>query len=195
MTWHTILVSRPVRRRQMQSWPESPRWSPPNAIKDMTMLFHRELRCTPRSMWSWDYDVEGLPGGPASIELGRFSDSGCITFGGAECKVRKQGLFSGCWRVENDGRILAEAEKTSPLTRSVELQIAGKLFTLKAQSAFTRSFDLLLDEQRIMEIQPAHAFTRRASIVCAAELPELTQLFAFWLVAMMWRRASRASAG
>jgi hypothetical protein len=40
-------------------------------------------------------------------------------------------------------------------------------------------------------IRPIHLFTRRAVIECSDDVPELVQLFCFWLIALMWRRAQK----
>ena len=40
-------------------------------------------------------------------------------------------------------------------------------------------------------IRPAHPFTRRAFVECNDSVPELVQLFAFWLAALTWKRAAK----
>jgi hypothetical protein len=66
--------------------------------------------------------------------------------------------------------------------------------TLRAVSAMRRGFEIVAADGVIAgRIEPMHAFTRRAYIDCDERVPELIQLFAFWLVALAWRRAKNNS--
>jgi len=69
------------------------------------------------------------------------------------------------------------------------------VLAVKARSAFSRRYDILSDGHPAGTIQPAHSFTRRAFIDCTPEVPELAQLFSFWLAALTWRRAAHNSHG
>jgi hypothetical protein len=75
--------------------------------------------------------------------------------------------------------------------RSFDVRAGGVQLTVKAQSSFTRSFEILSDDSVVGTIRPVHPFTRRASIECGPSVPELVQLFSFWLAALTWRRAAQ----
>jgi hypothetical protein len=128
-----------------------------------------------------------------------FTEQGSITLGGDEFAIRKHGPLSGHWTLEQAGRSVADARKPNALFRSFDLEADGLQITVCASTPFTRNFDILSGRQRIGTISPAHMFTRRAAIDCAPEVPEVIQLFSFWLVALTWRRQARdhaaASAG
>ncbi len=53
------------------------------------------------------------------------------------------------------------------------LQVHDLHFTLTAQSAFTRCYDVFFRGRHAGTIQPMHPFTRRASIECARRCPNL----------------------
>ena len=148
------------------------------------------LTCVPQSLCLWDYRVFGTSGGPAALMFNFFTEQGSIWLGDTEFTVVKHGPTSGHWTMQHGERTLADATKPSAMFRSFELQVHDLHFTVRAQSAFTRCYDILSGDRRVGTIQPVHALTRRACIECAPEVPELAQLFAFWLAVITWRRAA-----
>ena len=152
------------------------------------------LTCIPKNFCTWDYRVLGASAGSAVLAFNFFTEQGSISLGSTEFTVRKHGAFSGNWSLEHNGQTEADAQKPSALFRSFDIRIQDITLTLKAQSAFTRSYDIFLGQQSVGVIRPAHAFTRRAFIECNSDIPELAQLFSFWLVAITWRRAANNNA-
>ena len=75
-----------------------------------------------------------------------------------------------------------------------EVRSGAVQVTVKAHSAVTRCYDILTDGSIVGTIRPAHPFTRRAFIDCSSSVPELAQLFSFWLAVITWRRESDGSA-
>ena len=148
------------------------------------------MTCIPQSLCTWNFRVLEATAGPAALTFNFLSEQGSIFLGPAEFAVRKHGPLSGHWTLERDGRTDAEARKPSALFRSFEVKAESVSLIVKAQSALTRSFDILAGGRVAGTIRPAHPFTRRAFIECAPEIPELAQLFSFWLVVITWRRAA-----
>jgi hypothetical protein len=149
------------------------------------------LTCVPQSLCLWDYRVLGTSAGSAAVTFNFFTEQGTISLGDAEFTICKHGPMSGRWTLEHGGRTLAEATKPSAMFRSFELRVHDLRFTVTAQSAVTRCYDVLSGDRRLGTIRPVHPFTRRACIECAPEVPELAQLFAFWLAVVTWRRAAK----
>ena len=152
------------------------------------------MTCLPVSLCSWNFQVTGAAAGPASVDFNFFSEQGEISLGPGAYTVRKHGPLSGRWTLEKDGEVFAAASKPSALFRAFDIEAGDARFTVKAQSALTRSYAILSGGRKIGVIRPAHAFTRRAFIECGPEVPELAQLFAFWLVVITWRRAANDAA-
>jgi hypothetical protein len=148
------------------------------------------LTCLPKSLCSWDYRVLGAEGGAAELTFSWVSEQGTIRLGADEFEVVKHGPLSGRWTLESGGQVVAVAQKPSAMFRAYELSMAGLDFVVQPQSAFTRCFDIVFAGQAVGSIRPAHLFTRRAFIECNSQVPELVQLFAFWLTAIAWRRAA-----
>ena len=152
------------------------------------------LTCLPAALCSWDFRITGAAAGPASVRFNFFTEQGGISLGPNTYTVRKHGPMSGRWTLENDGQVLADAHKPSALFRAFEIEVGNARFTLKAQSALTRSYNILSGDRAVGVIRPAHLLTRRAFIECGPEMPELAQLFAFWLAVITWRRAANDAA-
>ena len=150
------------------------------------------ITCIPRSIFNWDFQVQGAAGGSASLSFNFFTEQGAIQYGDTEYTVVKHGPFSGEWSMEDGGNIYARAVKTNPFTRSFEVDEPGGRFELKAV-ILMRSFDILQNGAVIGSISPEHFFTRASTIDCGRQLTEPGQLFCFWLAALMWRRAARSN--
>ena len=152
------------------------------------------LTCFPQSLCSWNFRVTGAAAGPAELFFNWFSEQGEIRLGGHHFQIRKNGPLSGQWSLTHHGRTVAEAHKPSAFFRSFELNSETLRWTLHATSALTRGFELSREGHPLGVIRPAHPFTRRAIIDCQTELPEILQLFSFWLVVITWRRAANHNA-
>jgi hypothetical protein len=150
------------------------------------------LTCIPKSLFSWSFEVHGLSNGPASLAFEFFKEQGSISLRGAKFHVRKHGFLSGHWSLELDGKSYADALKPNAMFRLFEVSAGAVQLTVKAQSAFTRRYDIISGGQVIGRIQPAHVFTRRGFIDCDSVVPEVVQLFSFWLAVITWRRSARS---
>lgn len=146
------------------------------------------LTCIPKSIFSEGYRIVGAANGEADLKYNWLTEQGTIQWADRELAVVKHGWMSGRWTLEEDGKVLVEAFKPSPFFRSFEIQSGDEHFTLNAQSAFTRCFELQQDGSRIGTIEPEGLLTRRTKIDCHDDVPEFSQMFCFWLVGLMWRR-------
>jgi hypothetical protein len=151
------------------------------------------IECLPKSICSWNFSAEGLSSGLVSIEYDWFTEQGRIVAARMGYDIRKHGAFSGRWTLEQANEVVAEAHKPSAMFRSFEVNSHSLRFSIRAASALTRAFEFVIGEQVVGVVRPAHAFTRRATILCSDAIPEHLQLFAFWLVGLTWRRSAGSS--
>lgn len=149
------------------------------------------LTCLPKSLCNWNFRVPDTSAGTAELNFNFLTEQGDIQFSGQAFEVRKHGWTSGHWTLESNHGVLIDGQKVSPFLRTFVIQAHDRSFTLKAQSAFGRSFDVLESDRVQGTIRPVHPFTRRTVLDCSDEVPELVQLFCFWLVALMWRRSQK----
>jgi hypothetical protein len=136
--------------------------------------------------------VFGLSTGAGHLSFTTFGESGGISLeDGAEFSIVKQGWLQRRWTLERGGMVCAEAQKPSAFFRTFAVQTDAVTFTVQAASAFSRIFHIAMEGVVVGVIRPAHVFTRRAFVECDPALPEVAQLFAFWLAAISWRRSRR----
>ncbi len=157
-----------------------------------TELTSPVIRCLPMGVCSWNYRIDGL-GRKVEIRFDWLSETGAILIKGNELRIKKHGMRSGKWTLEMDGNLLAAAKKRDVFTRTVDIADESGSYVLQAVSALGRTFNLTLDEQIYAVLKPDHAMTRRASIeVRSSDVEFTTLVFAFWLVALMWKRAANS---
>jgi hypothetical protein len=151
------------------------------------------IRCKPKGLCSWDFVLDG-EGHQASLAFNWVGEQGAITADGRPFEVRKHGVFSGQWTLDQDGEAVVSAQKSSAFTRTFAIQNAEETLVLCAESAVGRSFRLERSGEVLATIRPDHAFTRRATIAIRASHGDFpTVCFAFWLVVLTWRRAASNS--
>lgn len=148
------------------------------------------IQCLPRGICSWGYLISG-GGHKGGTEFNTWSERGSLSADGHHFQVVKGGWLSGEWTLTDGTEVVARAIKTSPFTRSFELSTPDGALSLKAVSPFGRAM-YLSGRGTDCEISPDHAFTRRATIRGDAGDFRIT-VFAFWLTAMVWRRAANNS--
>lgn len=145
------------------------------------------IECLPCGICSWSYDLSG-DGHRAETVLRGFGEQGKLRVDGESFDVVKEGIWSGRWRLESISGTLFTAQKASAFMRTFEITGRDGGSVLSADSAFKRAMRLEGDQANVT-IRPVHAFTRRAEITGEAADFRLVA-FAFWLTALLWRRAA-----
>lgn len=152
------------------------------------------IRCLPKGICSWNFILEG-DGRHATLKLNWGSEQGAITADGTDYKVRKHGFFSGDWSLDQGPTSVVSGKQPDALIRSFEIQNAQETLLLRAESASSRNFLLERSEEVIAKIIRDHGFTRRANIEpLVQDLDFPTLAFAFFLVAITWRRSAKSAA-
>ena len=160
--------------------------NPISAIRNPKML-----RVEPNSLFSWDFTVydDGVP--VAEIDLAWIREVGDVVIDDVPCQMYRDGLL-GDFVLEAGGFPLVRAVKFSVFLRTFEITYDEAAYTLKAQSSFVRTFELLQDDQRIGVIEPDHMFTRKMTVDLPETLPLAVRVFIVWLVIVMWKRAAQS---
>ena len=153
------------------------------------------IRCKPKGICSWDFHLDG-DGHLATLNFNWAGEQGEITADGTRFEVRKQGVFSGHWTLDDDaGKQTASAQKSSAFTQTFEIHDDNDHHVLRAETGFGRSFRVERSGDVIATVCPDHAFTRRATIEIHGQNWDFTIIcFAFWLVVFTWRRAASSGA-
>jgi hypothetical protein len=154
-----------------------------------------QIQARPRGLFSWDFDLSVDGEFLADFDMSWLQEGGHFTHGDKEYRLSREGFWSGDFLLTADQEVLARAAK-SALVRRFVVRTGDREFTLEPASVFTRSFRLFENGLIVGGVLPNHLFTRACTLEFPDDLPVPVQVFLFWLVALMWRRAaSDAAAG
>ncbi|MDP9201581.1 MAG: hypothetical protein M3P26_06570 [Gemmatimonadota bacterium] len=109
-------------------------------------------------------------------------------------KTYREGLFSGDFLLEHNGKVVARASKPSALQNRFEVELPNRRLVLRKLSVWNRRFGLFDGEQQIGSIYPLGVFTRRSNIDLPADWPLAIRVFLFWLAFVIWKRQNQAAA-
>ncbi len=93
-----------------------------------------------------------------------------------------------------DGPVLAQGDKKSPLSRKFSLEVGSDDYELAPTSAFSSSFVLLQGGKTVGRIRREGIFSRRMKADLPETLPVAVRVFILWLVLMMLRRRQNNNA-
>ena len=152
------------------------------------------LRAVPKSWFSSGYKVLDNNSTVAIVELSISREAGTLTIQGTTYNAYREALLSGAFILEKDGSILARAIKPSAVYRSFQVELEGKKYTLEAESIGRRKFVLSENGVRVGSVSPEHSLTRKSVVDFPQEISLPGRIFLFWLVMIMWKRATDATA-
>jgi hypothetical protein len=149
------------------------------------------LKCRPESLWNWDFQISGSSAGIASTKLDRWKEDGAIEYAGRPYSITKRkGVGLGRWILMANSVIYAEAQVLSIGISKIEITTPGLSLLAKAYP-FNRTYDFFISKEKVGTIEPAHLLTRYSTIDFKEGVPELTQIFCFWVAAIKWYYASQ----
>jgi hypothetical protein len=154
----------------------------------------RTFHVIPRTWWSWDFTVESDGESIADIDVSWWREKGALTVGGQTYQVYREGLVSGAFVLEENGSVLARAEKPSAFRRSFVVDHAGTRWTLRAPSAFRRGMILISDDLEVGTVKPDSLWRRSATVTLPKALPVPVCVFLIWLAIVLWKREADAAA-
>jgi hypothetical protein len=147
----------------------------------------------PRHVFSWDFDLFLDREFLAGFDMSWLREGGHFTYGDKEYHLSREGLWSGDFLLISDQEALVRAAKSAFVRRFI-VQTGDREFLLEPASVFTWSFRLVENGVVVGYVLPNHLFTRACTLEFPDDLPVPVQVFLFWLVVLMWRRAADAAA-
>lgn len=148
------------------------------------------LKLIPKNWFSWNFTAFDESHAIADIDISSWREKATLTIQDNEYSVYREGLMSGDFILESAGAELARAEKPSAFRRCFVMKHAGRSYTLRATSAFTRQFKLFDDVREIGSISRERIFSRRATIDLPNDIPLPVKIFITWLAVILWKRES-----
>ena len=152
------------------------------------------IEARPRNFFSRHYSLEAAGQTVAELDASRFKEAAALTVGGAPYRLFREGLFSGDFVLEKDGRPLLKASKPSAFRSQFDFELDGRLYSLKRASFLGKTFEVRQSDRVVGSVAKVSLFSRRATIDLPAAWPVPEQAFLFWLVLLIWKRQQRNSA-
>ena len=152
------------------------------------------LHATPHGIFSWDFTLSKDGVALAEIDMSWFRERAEVKIGEQTYTVYRESVMQGTFALQSGDQVLAQAQKVGAFTRAFEVNFAGRQLELKALSAWKRQFGLFENGAQIGHIGPTNWLRRKAVIDLPGDIPLPVQVFLFWLVVILWRRAAGSAA-
>jgi len=153
------------------------------------------LSAQPKKWYSSDYSLRDAEGRHvADLGLSSWRDRGAFALGGAEYRVRREGL-GGPFVLESDGTVRARARRTRLLGCEFEIEFEGDHYTLKKRSVWSSVFVLRQGAEELGTIGHVAWYKRDAHVDLAERLSPVLATFALWLALLFWKHEAAAAAG
>ena len=155
------------------------------------------LRAVPDGWFSYDFTVFDRAGAPvARADLSNWLETAKITVGEARYEAHRKGWASKEFVLEQeDGRVVAIAEKPSGWRSRLVFEHGGNRYELKHESAWSSAFVLSRDGiGPVGSVKREGFFKREWTAELSEELPLEVRVFVMWLVILLWKRAESAAA-
>lgn len=143
----------------------------------------------PNGIFSWGYSILQDGTAIADIDMSWVRERAEVTIAGHHFTVCRTSVLRGTFELQSGDGVLAHAQKAA-FFRAFNVGFTDRNLELKALSIFTREFGLFEHGVQIGRIGPTGWLTRKAVVDCSGEVPIPVQVFLFWLVAILWRRAA-----
>ncbi len=128
----------------------------------------------------------------ADIDMSWFRERAEVVIEDQIYVFARESMLQGTFALRQSDQVLASARKTSVFMRAFDVETEGRQLTLSAVSVWRREFGLYHDGIQIGCIYPRSWLGRTAVIDLPEELTLPTQVFLFWLVLVLWRRAANS---
>src|SRR5678815_603760 len=146
------------------------------------------LEVRPKSWWSWTFRVYDNGTHIGEMNFSWWREAGALQIGNSTYRLYREGRFRGLFILEENGKVLACAEKPSALAGSFNVRCGSRTYVLEAASIFRRKFVLRETSGEIGSISPERACYRNALIYLPVELSLPVRLFMAWLTLLLWKR-------
>jgi hypothetical protein len=121
------------------------------------------------------------------LNLSGWSEKAEFEIKGGRYRLYREGFASGAFVLEENETVLARASKPSAFRARFELQFGRRAFTIRREG-IGGGFQVFEGNRQVGSIHRAGMLTRRTIIDLPADWPPAAQVFAFWLVLVIWNR-------
>jgi len=146
------------------------------------------LTCLPQGICSSNFRVPEA--GNAEVTFTSFGRGGAIRLGAMEYLVSEEGLLKPTWHLSLNGQSVATLRRPTVFKNVHELESSNGILQIVRPDRLQQRYEFRRGEAVVGTIVKVHPFTRRTIIECQPDVPVVDQLFAFWLLAILWRESS-----
>ena len=151
------------------------------------------IEAVPKGFFRQDFILHSDDGGLVELDVSSWRERAEFELDGIPFKLYREGM-RGDFVLERAGTVIARATKTSAFFKIFKLDINGHALTLRKISAWRRGFGVYENDQLVGSIMPVTWFSQRSIVEMPADWNLALQLFLFWIVLLMWKRAAKAAA-
>ena len=126
------------------------------------------------------------------LETSFLTSNGQLELEEGTYQLYREGRFSGAFLLEHDGKVVARAVKPSAFQNRFEIETPDRQFILRKPSSINRKLIVLDGAKEVGSIYPIGVFTRRTHVDLPDDWPVPIQVFLFWIVFNVWKRANAA---
>ena len=148
------------------------------------------LEARAKHLFSWGFNLHTEEGFLATMDMSWLREGGEFRWQGQIYTLGRESWMTGDFLLQTNGHTEARATKESAFLRKFHIHTDTRELVLRAASPITRAFCLLDKSREVGRISPHHPFTRSSTLELPEDLTVPEQVFLFWLVVLMWRRAS-----
>ncbi|MEP0547404.1 MAG: hypothetical protein ABJF88_10770 [Rhodothermales bacterium] len=153
------------------------------------------LHAVPTSWLSSKFRIEDGGRDVGQLDLAAIRERATFTVKDVEFALYREGLVSGDFVLDFHGSAIAVAQKPSAFRQRFTLSFDERHYTLEAASVMGRTFVLREGDVEAGRVSPVDWFSRKAEIDLPESVPLPIQVFCFWLVLILWKRAAAAASG
>ena len=147
------------------------------------------LKVIPKT-WSYSFSVtDDAKAVAQSVDRSWWRDKGELRIQDDIYTARRD---KSSYVLESAAGVLARAAQPRKWRRELFIEHSGRLYTLRAKSAFRRDLMLFEDSTQIGSVAPDGLFTRKAAVELPKEFPLFLQVFVIWLAMTLWKHAEAA---
>jgi hypothetical protein len=146
------------------------------------------LTATPRNVFSSNFTLRSEDEPLAELNRSSLLEKGTIEVANTTYRVYREGLLSGAFVLETNGRVCARAEKPSAMTRRIVIDAEDIQLELRPRSTLSRSFQLLKGGVVVGTLSPSGFLSRRMNVELSETLSLPVKAFVVWLTVLLWNR-------
>ncbi len=151
------------------------------------------LEAVPKNWYGMNYFLQQQDQLVGEVNNSKWRERARLELEEGSYELHREGVCSGDFLLERDGKVIARASKPSAFKCTFEVELPNRHVVLRKVSPWRLNFGLFDGERQIGSVYTQGLFTRRMHIDLPADWPLAIRSFVFWLVFVMYKRQQAAA--